>query len=611
MKKTLPLLFSKLSIKVLKNCASRFYLFFTLSSVLLFSCETQEKLTHIGQKSYESQQISLNQFIKETGDNNFDKIISIKYNSNNILGKSTSSNYDLTDFDIDTNGINSMLIFNKNTYTFRVKPKNYIGTNLFNLIYYKKNNTWEKTIIEMKPNADNLYKLQNGLTTKFEGEIKQIFNSETQLIKSKFAKSSVNAMSSSQTNCSTYTVVEERCIGCIGECDKCNQCVKYHRFYLCDSGGGDSFGGFNSGVNLDQGASEGDYSFPDANDPDTTFFEPNINNPYGDFDEIYASKFNEFKNSLRISNERLFEYLNQNPTVKNQIFNFLTNNNFSSDSDVFAVEILNQIKQNPSLNLNIEASFKSPMNIDFGTISNNTPEGAKFNEVYTALTQSPEFKKLFESIFKDSKRFNVKFEIGSVQNGANGNTNTDLNNPTLNTITISPDFLKNSNKMRIAKTIIHECIHAYLNVKLCDSGQGLPITTLNDLDFFNVVNQQYNGFKGNQDQHNFIYNYMLPTMKTVLAEVKDLLVTQVNNSTMINDTYVYIPFDYSPSTHFIWSEFYHNLALSGLQNCAFFQNEIGTIKIINGVPIVTNTVDQTLMQSYNQYNKMGDLYINP
>jgi hypothetical protein len=66
-----------------------------------------------------------------------------------------------------------------------------------------------------------------------------------------------------------------------------------------------------------------------------------------------------------------------------------------------------------------------------------------------------------------------------------------------------------------------------------------------------------------------------------------------------------------PGTPFQWSEFYHNLALSGLQNCAFFQNEIGTIKIINGVPTVTNTVDQTLMQSYNQYNKMGDLYINP
>ena len=315
--------------------------------------------------------------------------------------------------------------------------------------------------------------------------------------------------------------------------------------------------------------------------------------------------------------ESILSYINTNSTVSKigntiTIIDFFTRqNNFTSKDQAFVDEFIEQRTANPSLSLDFIACYFSPMNVDLDAIDLKSPEGEKFIEIYSSLIKSPEFKKLFESIFKDSKRFNVKFEIGSVQNGANGNTNTDLNNPTLNTITISPDFLKNSNKMRIAKTIIHECIHAYLNVKLCDSGQGMPIPTLNDLDFFNVVNQQYNGFKGNQDQHNFIYNYMLPTMKTILTDVKDLLVTQVNNSTMINDTYVYIPFDYSPSTHFIWSEFYHNLALSGLQNCAFFQNEIGTIKIINGVPTVTNTVDQTLMQSYNQYNKMGDLYINP
>ena len=69
-----------------------------------------------------------------------------------------------------------------------------------------------------------------------------------------------------------------------------------------------------------------------------------------------------------------------------------------------------------------------------------TLQGEKFIEIYSSLIKSPEFKKLFESIFKDSKRFNVKFEIGSVQNGANGNTNTDLNNPTLNTITKGPNI---------------------------------------------------------------------------------------------------------------------------------------------------------------------------
>ena len=170
---------------------------------------------------------------------------------------------------------------------------------------------------------------------------------------------------------------------------------------------------------------------------------------------------------------------------------------------------------------------------------------------------------------------------------------------------------KSQTNIENAKTILQECIHAYLNVKLCDVGQGISIPTLNNLDFFNVVNQKYNGFNSSQDQHNFIYNYMLPTMQTILREVKDNLVTSVNNLTMLNDVSVHIPFDTSPSTPFIWSNYYHNLALAGLQNCSFFQNEIGTITIINGVPTVINTVNQALMQSYNQYIKIGKLYIHP
>lgn len=572
MKKALPLLFSKLTTKVLKNCASRFYLFFTLSSVLLISCETQENLTHTGQKFYESKQISLGQFINETGDNNFDRIVSIKYNSNNILGKSTSNNYDLTDFDIDTNVINRMSIFDKNTYTFRVKPKNYNGTNLFNLIYYKKNNTWEKTIIEMKPNAVNLYKLQNGLTTKFEGEIKQIFNSETKLIKSKFAKSSVNAMTSNPTNCSSYTIVEENCFGCVGKCDKCYLCVTYTSFFLCESGG-DSGGGFSSGINLDQGNSGSTYSFPDANAPDTTFFEPNINNPYGELDEIYKIKFNEFINSLENSNVRLLEFLNQNPTLKNQIFNFLIDNNFSNNSNVFAVEILNQIKQNPSLNLSIEASFKSPLNIDFGTISNHTPEGAKFNEVYTALTQSQEFRKLFETIFKDNKRFNVKFEIADRAYEDNDplkkevHATTSQNDITkIITIRISKQILTAGNSMsqtniENAKTILHECIHAYLFVKAGNPSTGI--------DFVKLLNSMY---PTPNEQHDFMYNNMVPIMQKVLGEIRDLVTTASKRAVL--ETYTMHP-TANPltSTPFNWQEFYKYLSYSGLDETFGFKND--------------------------------------
>ena len=358
-----------------------------------------------------------------------------------------------------------------------------------------------------------------------------------------------------------------------------------------------------------QGAGGSSYSFPDANAPDTTFFEPNTNNLQGELDEIYATKFNEFINSLQSTNITSFNYLNQNPTVKMQIFYYFANNSFSSDSNAFAIEILNQIKLNPNLNLNIAASYNSPLNIDFGTISNHTPEGKKFLEIYDALTKSPEFKTFFKDLFENSNRFNVKFEIGALTSSANGNTSVNIGGfPICNTITISPAFLNSANKMEIAKTILHECIHAFLNIKLYDTGQGAAVSTLNSEQLFHLINHQYNGFSGSQDQHNFIYTYMLPTMETIFSQIKNILVSNEDNYELNNNINVHIPNNNSPGTPFQWYDFYHNLSLSGLQSCLFFQNEIGTFDSV-GNPLIT--VNQTLMQSYNQYISLGHQHIHP
>lgn len=181
-----------------------------------------------------------------------------------------------------------------------------------------------------------------------------------------------------------------------------------------------------------------------------------------------------------------------------------------------------------------------------------------------------------------------------------------------NKITISPQFLLTHNKMEIAKTILHECIHAFLNVKFCDPSIGMSIPNVNNMELYNCINEYYNSFSpANQNQHDFIYNFMLPTMVKILSEVKDSLVTPANNLTMLNDVSVHIPYANSPASPFVWNDYYHNLALYGLQDCSFFQSEIETITIINGIPTVTNTVNQTLMQSYNQYNSMGKLHIHP
>lgn len=286
------------------------------------------------------------------------------------------------------------------------------------------------------------------------------------------------------------------------------------------------------------------------------------------------------------------------------IFDNLVKNDFSFDSIYFGNYIISLGYD--AVNLDIPASFKSPMNIDRTAISNATPEGEKFNTIYDFLTESPEFKNLFIKIFNNNSRFNVKFEIGNISGGANGDTKTDLLNPTNNKIIIDANFIKNNSKLVVAKTILHECIHAFLNVKLCDGELG-NIPNINNNDFYNIVNKSYNGFNNNQAQHNFIYTYMLPTMVKVLAQIKDKLVSS-EESIVLSDLGMHIPYDNSPRTNFDWNDFYHNLSLSGLQNSSFFQNEIGTFNN-DGTPNII--VNQTLMQSYNQYNNYGRQNLRP
>jgi hypothetical protein len=107
------------------------------------------------------------------------------------------------------------------------------------------------------------------------------------------------------------------------------------------------------------------------------------------------------------------------------------------------------------------------------------------------------------------------------------------------------------------------------------------------------------------EQHNFIYNYMLPTMVTILSQVKDTLVSVEDDISMKTLTIRSIaPYQ---KVGFNWNDFFYNLSLSGLQNCVFFQNEIGTFDKF-GFPLIT--VDQIKMDFYNQYNNYGHIYLH-
>ena len=295
------------------------------------------------------------------------------------------------------------------------------------------------------------------------------------------------------------------------------------------------------------------------------------------------------QNILRIcTNFENIEFVNE--TIQYQI-----NNNWSSESAVIANSLRTAKFENPNLNYDIEASIKSPFNIDLSAINDATTEGAKFNEVYNALTKSPEFKKLFIDLFNDNNRFNVKFEIAEhlykdndpAKKEVNGKTYFD-GTPNL-IIKINKQILSSTGSIpkvdiEIAKTILHECIHAYLSIKGGHINAGMDIA--------GVINFEYNTKNG---QHDFMYKNMLPIMSKILAEIRDLVTYQAGRSEV--ESLIMIPTK-TPLTRekWIWSNFYKFISINGLDETTFFTNDFPQ--------------DSDSYNFYTQYNTYGHEHLN-
>ena len=363
----------------------------------------------------------------------------------------------------------------------------------------------------------------------------------------------------------------------------------------CDNpGGGDGPGGDTSGGHPGSGGSGSTYTGAVGSNPLESYVKnvlKNITNP----------------NAPNYSATRAACYNQTSPEFKGKLATLLTTNylELAENGEVTTSSTGENIVEQFA-NAAIDAKCNGgDVDFDNGVILDPSfLLNAKAICVYNKLKSSSTFKDIFANVFDATKKPFIILKtnnlLGNADGGAVGTCVPTNGNHLLNTIEIDTDLIADGHPLQIAKTIAHEFIHAFLNIKLFNAGLGMSIPAISNLDFIQAVNTYYNGFSDGQDQHNFMYNFMIPTLQSILAEIKDLCVTPQNNIDML-DLSVSIPYNTSPTTPFIWNDYFMNLALAGLQDCSFFQLEIGTFDTL-GQPIA---VDQTKMQSYNIYNKRG------
>ena len=284
----------------------------------------------------------------------------------------------------------------------------------------------------------------------------------------------------------------------------------------------------------------------------------------------------EFEQYLDLNQQNWWNS-SRNSDKKAEISNFLI---AYPDEIEFAREMLLQMIDDPSLKLDVESSFKSPFNIDKSSIKDVTEEDKKFNSVYKSLTDSPAFKNLFLDLFdNNNKRFNVKFEIienlDNITRKIDGFTTPPVleGRPTLiqiNKQILTSTGLRPMTNIEIAKTILHECIHAYLAIKgkYPDAG-GSTIPGIENMTFAEVLKATR---PGTGAQHDFMYKNMVPTMQKILAEIRDSVTSSTTRATV--ESIRLQPNFYSnpiKTTLWNWNDYFYYLSLNGLQDTEAFK----------------------------------------
>ncbi|WP_159800475.1 hypothetical protein [Flavobacterium sp. MK4S-17] len=283
------------------------------------------------------------------------------------------------------------------------------------------------------------------------------------------------------------------------------------------------------------------------------------------------------------------DFLNTNTPIKDDVFNYIKQNHTDADKN-FALQAIDQMMKT-GLKFDMIRSNSSPGNIDLTAVQGNTVEEIKFRDIYDKLLQSDKYKNLFVNLFGNNDVHNIKFKIGAVQaNDPYVNATSQLTKTPesmYNEITITRSHLNDASNVSIAVTIVHELIHAFLNVKMRypDAGPQFGLDVINGMTFVEAANTHYGGLVGQNNQHNFFVDYMIPTLADIISPLKDKLLTplQINrvehpelhenyflNEPMLKDDNTYGPSDIIEA--FNWDDYFNYISMVGLQHCTAFNS---------------------------------------
>lgn len=161
---------------------------------------------------------------------------------------------------------------------------------------------------------------------------------------------------------------------------------------------------------------------------------------------------------------------------------------------------------------------------------------------------------------------------------------------------LNEQYINSSSAIAVAKTILHESIHAYLKLKYIKCNIGTPfddiIDDIDDKNLEELLNYYYETACPEEEQHEFIFANMIPTMQDILADIRDSLIPENHQQNAEALTFIDETNPSGPEINWNWNEFYKYFSMAGLQNTDAFQFEM--------LP-----VDSPKYQNYTNYINTG------
>lgn len=245
--------------------------------------------------------------------------------------------------------------------------------------------------------------------------------------------------------------------------------------------------------------------------------------------------------------------------------------------------------------LNSSYSAKSPF--EFVDLSSFYPTGChidvenledneKFMCIYNKLTKSTGFKSLFVNMFGVHRNINAKFElVDKFDSGAIAITDSHaVTSATtgeivkLNSvIKISKEKLNSTSALGIAVVLIHEAVHAYLQVKHLECNAGVPtqqiLEGINNKSLSDLFEVYFDPTCNSEEEHEFMFDFMTPVISNILQEVADDFLSEDDENLTKSLTFVNEENPDGKKVKWEWDTFYNHMSLIGLSRTDAFKQE--------------------------------------